>query len=481
MQDKTSLNPRYTIGAAKLPTISSNFTRASTLELQGLDGKSRIRVHSNGKVELINCSDADEAARIFWSAVERMGLKLTTPEDAPTAVAVPDERAAFEAWVTTVDDHPLTRLGDGYNWHSIQAKWELWKGARAALAAAPAAPTGWRELCRRLYVELLHCDKQMMQTLNEEGEPMWEQGATVRDVLRDASEALAVAPAAPASAPIAPDVAAELERTDWTAEEALRWYAAGRHYDTVPNGDGTSSARILDNGAVASNALKSLSTEYAAHKGDVALLEAAPAPVVLPEPVAWQCVSNGIPVHIAAFKKPKSKDGEYLPLYTEQQVRALLATATGLPAQAVEPLCWVNEDELPESMSEEAYSALFPHSKVDVVRMFPIFAAPQAQADAREAAITWPKARDVGRIGDMSAAAHIRAGLDSDNDVYVSVWDENGGGSIEFCNPGGGGGGQSSRTRVALIALMAAMEADNAEKPSRDWWAQRAAQAAKGA
>lgn len=93
---------------------------------------------------------------------------------------------------------------------------------------------------------------------------------------------LSTAPTQPAQAeqpkaatqwPISPDVAAELERSDWTPEEALRWYAAGRHYDTVPNGDGTSSARILDNGAVASNALKSMSVEYAMHKGDVALLE----------------------------------------------------------------------------------------------------------------------------------------------------------------------------------------------------------------
>ncbi|EFI61304.1 MULTISPECIES: hypothetical protein [Comamonas] len=106
-------------------------------------------------------------------------------------------------------------------------------------------------------------------------------------------------------------------------------------------------------------------------------------------------------------------------------------------------------------------------------------AAPKAQADARDAGITWPKARDVGRIGDMSPAAHIRVGFDSDNDVFVSVWDENGGGSIEFCNPGGGGGGQSSRTRMALVALMVAIEADNAEKPSRDWWAQGATQVAQ--
>ena len=68
--------------------------------------------------------------------------------------------------------------------------------------------------------------------------------------------------------PIPDDIRADLERSDWTVEEALRWYAAGKHYDTI-NGQ----ARILDNGAVASNALKSLSVEYASHKGDVALLD----------------------------------------------------------------------------------------------------------------------------------------------------------------------------------------------------------------
>lgn len=104
-------------------------------------------------------------------------------------------------------------------------------------------------------------------------------------------------------------------------------------------------------------------------------------------------------------------------------------------------------------------------------------------APAVDAPIVWPKARDVGRIGDMSPSAHLRVGLDSDNDVYASIWDEHGGGSIEFCTPGAGGG-KSSNTRMALIALMVAMEADNAKDPGRDWWAERngAAQAAaKGA
>lgn len=107
-------------------------------------------------------------------------------------------------------------------------------------------------------------------------------------------------------------------------------------------------------------------------------------------------------------------------------------------------------------------------------------AAPAAPAADAVQQITWPAARDVGRIGDMSPTAHLRVGFDSDNDVFVSIWDESGGASVEFCN-GGGGGGQSMRTRLALIALMVAIEADNAEKPSRDWWALRAAQAQGGA
>lgn len=88
------------------------------------------------------------------------------------------------------------------------------------------------------------------------------------------------------------------------------------------------------------------------------------------------------------------------------------------------------------------------------------------------ASIVWPKAKDVGRIEDMGQG-HIRVGLDADNDVFVSVWGDRQGASVEFCNPGGGGGGKSRRTRMALIALMVAMEADNAEIPSRDWWAVR--------
>jgi hypothetical protein len=71
---------------------------------------------------------------------------------------------------------------------------------RAMLAASAAAPAqsgesvAWRELCRRLYVELFHCDQQMRCTRDEEGEPHWTQSTVVRDVLTDAKTALEAAP-----------------------------------------------------------------------------------------------------------------------------------------------------------------------------------------------------------------------------------------------------------------------------------------------
>jgi hypothetical protein len=103
-------------------------------------------------------------------------------------------------------------------------------------------------------------------------------------------------------------------------------------------------------------------------------------------------------------------------------------------------------------------------------------AAPQPAA---QQTVVWPKSKDVGRYGDMSPSAHMRVGLDSDNDAYVSVWDEHGGGCVEFCN-GGSGGGSSMKTRLALIDLMVAMEEDNAARPDKDWLARRAAASKQG-
>lgn len=72
----------------------------------------------------------------------------------------------------------------------------------------------------------------------------------------------------------------------------------------------------------------------------------------------------------------------------------------------------------------------------------------------------WPTTRDTARLEDMNPDGHLRVTLDSDNDVVVEVFDGTQFVSVEFC-AGAGGGGRSPKTRLALIALMAAIEEDN--------------------
>lgn len=94
-------------------------------------------------------------------------------------------------------------------------------------------------------------------------------------------------------APYADDIAADLERSDWTPEDALRWYAAGKHFDTV-NG----RTRIIDTGAVASNALKHLSLPYLEMKGDAELTELREA-MAQPSPVRSSLLINGYQLRAA--------------------------------------------------------------------------------------------------------------------------------------------------------------------------------------
>jgi hypothetical protein len=96
-----------------------------------------------------------------------------------------------------------------------------------------------------------------------------------------------------------------------------------------------------------------------------------------------------------------------------------------------------------------------------------------APAPAQELGRVWPASRDVARESDMERAGFLRVGLDMDNDVFLEIHDGKDTASVEFCVPGAGGG-RSPRTRMALVALMVAIEADNAESPSLDWWAARA-------
>ncbi|HBN8811317.1 TPA: hypothetical protein L3771_006242 [Pseudomonas aeruginosa] len=94
------------------------------------------------------------------------------------------------------------------------------------------------------------------------------RSATLQDCWKVWQAARAALAQPSTDAPYADGIAADLERSDWTPEDALRWYAAGKHFDTV-NG----RTRIIDTGAVASNALKHLSLPYLEMKRDAELTE----------------------------------------------------------------------------------------------------------------------------------------------------------------------------------------------------------------
>nr|WP_232536085.1 hypothetical protein [Comamonas testosteroni] len=228
-----------------------------------------------------------EAEQAAWHA----GLDEGRAQAAPAAVAVPDERAAFEAWAKS-EDMSIGSDCDGYI-HSNTAAASLAWQARAALAATPAA----------------------------------EQIAlTITNNFRDAG---------------------------WS----------------MPSID---EARVLE-------AVKSaLSTSPAA------------VPVVLTEPAPTPCRSM-----FATQREYADAMALHRKNWAEVEAeRALLATATELPAQAVEqvPVLYVSKGQLdnhrdpdgPESFNAGRYlpARITPAGKFTT----PLFAAPQAQADARDAA-----------------------------------------------------------------------------------------------
>ncbi|MEQ6474166.1 hypothetical protein [Comamonas sp. wu1-DMT] len=134
------------------------------------------------------------------------------------------------------------------------------------------------------------------------------------------------------------------------------------------------------------------------------LLSTAAAPVVLPEPVATLHCNDECYVWARASEAGQRMRFEQpIALFTEQQLRALLATATGLPAQAVEMpdfdlrtskggrgfVAWYFANVL-QRYDYENYitNKLAADFACDLAKaLSSTLAAPQAQADARDAAL----------------------------------------------------------------------------------------------
>ena len=224
------------------------------------------------------------------------------PQAAPAAVAVPDERAAFEREL--IDNHHYVpsdfSFKDGfYNGDDdyIQFGWDVWQ-ARAALAATPAA---------------------------------------------------------------APDMVS-VKKVD--ANNYCRILAALRMEE-----EGDPVAEVQN------------------------LLAAAAEPAVLPEPVGWRH-SRTLTLH-ETEQEVQLADGDShaQTLFTEQQVRALLAGVSAPAAVAVEqaPVLYVSKGQLSNHRDpdgpDSANAGRYLPARITPAGNFtmPLFAAPQAQAGARDA------------------------------------------------------------------------------------------------
>ncbi|MFU4800975.1 hypothetical protein O0072_12205 [Pseudomonas aeruginosa] len=179
-------------------------------------------------------------------------------------------------------------------------------------------------------------------------------------------------------APYADDIAADLERSDWTPEDALRWYAAGKHFDTV-NG----RTRIIDTGAVASNALKHLSLPYLEMKGDAELTELREA-MAQPSPAQAEAERPEVVAYRTIGRHTKHQHPHYALNYYKQN-------AEDQAAHWRERGCEVSEDEL---------MTVAQHERI-------VGALRAENAKLSEALDRWPLIRDSLKLRLADALARV--------------------------------------------------------------------------
>ncbi len=120
---------------------------------------------------------------------------------------------------------------------------------------------------------------RMQDSLLEEAY-QYDIGTPLKRKIRAVALSASAEPSAPAPMPAYMEAACD--KFDWTPEEALRFYAEGKHFD-IDRG----RTRILCTGAIASHALKGMGGEYADMKG---IEPSAPVEIDCDALVAAVCV-----------------------------------------------------------------------------------------------------------------------------------------------------------------------------------------------
>ncbi|NIF85402.1 hypothetical protein F3J24_17990 [Comamonas sp. Tr-654] len=301
---------------------------------------------------------------------------------APAAVAVPDEREAFERSYAAhaieyagLDDtleavqlrlEENRRDKDRYEHLHDSGAWVGWRLARAALAATPAAVEA--PATERM-MQLVDAWFSQMKSGNVISQGMARQRIVMFvDTLA----------ATPAAAPVAHRV---LRKNTITGE----WTADGRYWD-----DGAPAAELVAETAKMDGQWR-VECAYAT--------PAAAAPVVLPETdVIINEVMDLVERYADAVASDMELQYEALEISIKSKLRALLAGVSAPAALAVEPVyTWTGTEaddamillgRMDDSLDRERIDQLeqiVPRLGARINALTAELAAPQAQADARDA------------------------------------------------------------------------------------------------
>lgn len=119
---------------------------------------------------------------------------------APDAVPADQTPADFATWLLSAyrgDEISSDLMAEAITKYNAECAADAAHLIAPLAAAKQEGRPDWRELCRRLYVELFYCDQQMTHAMNKKGQPMWQTGRIVREVLADARQSLEAFPASP--------------------------------------------------------------------------------------------------------------------------------------------------------------------------------------------------------------------------------------------------------------------------------------------
>ncbi|MDM9601389.1 hypothetical protein QTN23_26670 [Pseudomonas shirazica] len=167
-------------------------------------------------------------------------------------------------------------VGTAFWWTKVEAERDAAATGLQVVGLGPMTDPGDVEQLREV---IKHSDAQIMRQsmrISNQRAQLAELDALLRELLEYAElgwdftpdiavkvrAALSASAEPSAPTPMPEYMEAACDKFDWTPEEALRFYAEGKHFDVVAG-----RTRILCTGAIASHALKGLSAEYAGMKG----------------------------------------------------------------------------------------------------------------------------------------------------------------------------------------------------------------------